>query len=310
MAVGYHGEVVIVEQELTNLASPFVVSAKRSGDIGWMHDIQSLEPFLHETIDLGGSYVTAKRRQIGEGPRVIVTGTCPSCLDTAWGLADIDVLNDFDSVMTYTQTQGRGQLRRQWSSPAGNVYAALVLPERFGPLADAVSVALGAGVVLCFQSQGIDARLKWPNDILVGDKKVGGILIEERHGQMIAGIGINLASCPPASALRRDAAIEADCLRFPGVQPGPLTVWLHLVEFLQKWYVNYLAVASSCRFVSDIERNLAWLGHSVLITNDGPRTYKAEIIGLADDGGLLIETYADGNVLRRVLHGGSIIPLM
>ncbi len=305
----FQGDIVLVEYALEGLADPFHVLDENEDDAGWLYDLERLAPFQHEIMDLKGVQVHVRRKRTGVGPRVFVTGQSPSCLDTAWALHAAEELNDFDSVLTHTQTQGRGQLRRQWRSPVGNVYAALVLPKPFGPFLDGSSVVIGAGVVECLQAQGVEAKLKWPNDILVGNKKVGGILVEEREGRMIAGIGLNLVSCPAASQLRRDAALEADCLRVPKSQDGPLYVWLHLVDFLQKWYATHLAVASSCRIVSDIERNLAWLGHIVLITNDGPRTYRAQITGLADDGGLLVETHANGNVHRRVLYGGSIMPL-
>lgn len=95
------------------------------------------------------------------------------------------------------QSQGRGRIGRRWVSPFGaNVYLSLLWrydePSRIGGL----SLAVGVGVARALEGLGIaGVGLKWPNDLLLGERKLGGILIEvagEAHGGCAAVIGIGL----------------------------------------------------------------------------------------------------------------------
>lgn len=98
-----------------------------------------------------------------------------------------------------TQEAGRGRLGRSWwSPPAGAALMSVILRPRAGTehLA-ALSLEAGAAVVEALADQGVDARVKWPNDILLGDRKAGGILSElvtDAGGQptVIVGLGLNV----------------------------------------------------------------------------------------------------------------------
>jgi BirA family biotin operon repressor/biotin-[acetyl-CoA-carboxylase] ligase len=96
-------------------------------------------------------------------------------------------------VVADRQTAGRGRLGRRWQSPPGGGLAAsfVVAPN---PLA-----SLAAGVAAA-EACGAPVRLKWPNDLLLKGRKLGGILVEGRPGRMVIGIGINLAWAPPGGA--------------------------------------------------------------------------------------------------------------
>ena len=104
-------------------------------------------------------------------------------------------------VFAETQTAGRGRLGRQWHSPPGvNVYASVVLRPALAPAA-APQVALVAGLAVAdaVRASGIDAQLKWPNDVVLatpaGLAKLAGILAEGRpqQGWAVLGIGLNVA---------------------------------------------------------------------------------------------------------------------
>lgn len=103
-------------------------------------------------------------------------------------------------VIADSQSQGRGRMGRPWSSPRGvNLYLSIVLRPPLSP-AQIPSMTLLAGVS-CARAigkvTGLDARLKWPNDIYVGGRKTAGILAETEGGNpglhfVILGIGINV----------------------------------------------------------------------------------------------------------------------
>ncbi len=105
-----------------------------------------------------------------------------------------------DVVWAERQTAGRGQRGHTWTSPEGeNLTFTLVLEPRFLPVGEQflLSEAVALALTDTFAAFGIDARIKWTNDIYVGDRKLVGMLIEHNYSgrtlsRTIAGIGINV----------------------------------------------------------------------------------------------------------------------
>jgi BirA family biotin operon repressor/biotin-[acetyl-CoA-carboxylase] ligase len=104
-------------------------------------------------------------------------------------------------ILAEQQTAGRGRRGKTWVSPfAANIYLSIVWDFEQGAQAlEGLSLAVGVAVKRALNSHGIDGvKLKWPNDIYVGGKKLGGILLEmigdpAGHCTVIIGVGINLA---------------------------------------------------------------------------------------------------------------------
>jgi BirA family transcriptional regulator, biotin operon repressor / biotin---[acetyl-CoA-carboxylase] ligase len=108
-------------------------------------------------------------------------------------------------VVAAHQTAGRGRRQeRRWEAPPDSaLLASFVLAP--GPL-----LSLAAGVAAA-RACGHSVRLKWPNDLLLGARKLGGILVEVRDRKAIVGIGINLTWAPPGGAAlgeARDSLLE------------------------------------------------------------------------------------------------------
>ena len=107
-------------------------------------------------------------------------------------------------VVAETQTAGRGRLGRSWVSRPGNLYLTIVLRPTLQTLpflsclaGVAVARALGQATGLRPSEEGLQPRLRWPNDVLLGGKKVAGILVESAlEGDAVryalVGIGINV----------------------------------------------------------------------------------------------------------------------
>ncbi len=126
-------------------------------------------------------------------------------------------------ILAFEQTRGRGRHGRSWTSPAGQgVYATLLLPEVAAERLPGLpmAVALGVGAALDPLLAG-ECELKWPNDVLVGGRKIAGLLIESlgRGGQapaVLIGIGVNHGAEAGelaggrATSLRREAARATD----------------------------------------------------------------------------------------------------
>ena len=93
--------------------------------------------------------------------------------------------------MAEEQTAGRGRFGRSWISPSGGLYATVILPSD-----ELMSLKAGLAVVRALRSRGINAGLKWPNDVLVEGGKIAGVLIETTGELSLVGIGLNLTLAP------------------------------------------------------------------------------------------------------------------
>lgn len=201
-------------------------------------------------------------------------------------------------ILADRQTAGRGRHGRGWTSPPGNLHVSVLLraaPAVLGlvPLLGGVAAARG------LSSFGVDARLKWPNDVLVGEGKLAGILAEASSGAagtewVVLGIGANLdprGDLPEgATSLRRETgrgvAVEAAC----GVVLAQIRVWYHALasgreeELRAAWR----------------ERSIPWWGRAVLF-RQGDATLTGVARDIDHDGALVIER--PGGSLVRVVAG-------
>lgn len=186
-------------------------------------------------------------------------------------------------VTAAEQTAGHGRQGRTWTAPAGEgLLMSLVLhdwPELL-PLTAAVAVA---------ETAGPDTRIKWPNDILVNDRKVAGILVEGRpqEGWAVLGIGVNVAVRAFPDELRDIAG---------SLGGGPADVEPFLARLLERLEVGLAASA---------EQTLAaWRGRDALygraITWTGGEGVAAGVDG---EGRLLVER-PDGTT--TALNAGEV----
>lgn len=239
-------------------------------------------------------------------PRIHHVGDTGSALDLAFELSNQGKLEEWDSVLAKSQTDGRGQMRRKWISPPGNLYAALRLPP-IAPFDSApAAIAMGALLASALSGFGCHIKLKWPNDLVLVRKnrlaKLGGILLEEKHGYILAGVGINMLYAP--ERLDSDAEMSAASLTQAcrADLPGPQELWMALVKHIHSVYKNGA-------FFSHIWKDLAedlllWRGELVEVS-DGSSRAKGVFRGLNDIGCAML----DDNGAIREITGGSMRPL-
>ena len=139
-----------------------------------------------------------------------------STMDTARDLARNNC-SEFSVVIAGRQTAGRGRLNRQWRSEDGGLYFTVVLrPDIAVPISSRVNFLASLTMAQVLREGfHIEAAVKWPNDILIGDRKLAGILIDvtaDRAGDgclVITGVGVNVAetnelALPLATTLSRE----------------------------------------------------------------------------------------------------------
>lgn len=172
-------------------------------------------------------------------------------------------------IVADSQIKGRGRLNRTWLSSPGGLYCSIIIEsDNFLPIIVAVAVV----TTLC--KIGIDALIKWPNDILVMDKKIAGILIETSGKEAIVGIGINISTAPLKTATS---------LAQEGIQVSRDSLLTHLYESLMDilGYPKKNILDTYRRFSHTLGKQV-----NIKINND-------EVIGIAIDidldGGLLVK---------------------
>jgi BirA family biotin operon repressor/biotin-[acetyl-CoA-carboxylase] ligase len=100
-------------------------------------------------------------------------------------------------IISETQSKGKGSRRRKWKSPKGGTWLTIVLRPEFSPSkAPLITLATGIAVARTLRKYGVDAQIKWPNDILINNKKVSGILTEANAkfatlDYVVVGVGID-----------------------------------------------------------------------------------------------------------------------
>lgn len=108
-----------------------------------------------------------------------------------WIKKHLNKLEDLDSFLAETQNEGKGRNTKDWFSPKGGLWFSCLVKEFSGNTGE---LSLLTAVVVCetIRKYDIPAKIKWPNDIFLHGKKLGGILIEKIQDDFIVGIGLNL----------------------------------------------------------------------------------------------------------------------
>lgn len=156
--------------------------------------------------------------------RTLWVDRLPSTQDMVHDLA-ADGAVDGAAVVAVEQTAGRGSRGRTWTSPRGGLWLSVLSRPAGATPAEALSVRVALAVADALEGAGIaGVQVKWPNDLLIDGRKVGGILCEARwSGDRLAwiaiGVGINVANVLP-DALRGSAAALGEF--HPGLRPGDL----------------------------------------------------------------------------------------
>jgi BirA family transcriptional regulator, biotin operon repressor / biotin---[acetyl-CoA-carboxylase] ligase len=206
-------------------------------------------------------------------------------------------------VVAETQSAGRGRSGRHWSSPPGNLNASLLVRlSTPSPKAYQLSLVAGVAVIDAIKatvSLPADAPLclKWPNDILVGTAKAGGILVESTTGAAglvaVIGIGINLAAHPDLPER------PATHLGAHGIAPDPETLLAAIATALSAWLEVW---AEGDGFAAIREAWLARCGAlgQRLSINTGRETIEGSFCGVDHDGALLLQ---EGGRERRFSFG-------
>ena len=206
-------------------------------------------------------------------------------------------------VVSEVQTGGRGRLGRRWGSPAGGLWMSLVLrPDVPAEVAARITQAAAVGVAKAIRELGVEARIKWPNDLLVDGRKICGILAESSVGNVpvaakkvgtgegrrvdfvVLGVGLNANLEPQdlgvpggeATTLRSELGHDVDLLEL-------LRSLLSRLDFALGRIEDFGAILDDWRALD------CTLGERVRVQRFG-ETLEGVALDLGPEGELLLET--------------------
>ena len=231
--------------------------------------------------------------------------TLDSTNSKAYQLA-LDGAEEGEVVVAESQEKGRGRLGRQWfSPPLLNLYLSVILRPKIPPH-QASLITLMAAIATADAIQkfsGFLPLIKWPNDILLRNRKVAGLLNEinsemDRIHFVILGIGINLNM--DEKMFSKEIRTVATSLKIEMRQTISRKAFLQsLLQELEKWYTIFMKQGSA--FILKAWRDRAHLkGRRVKVTSFG-ETLSGIAVDVDSDGALILET-ADGK-RKRVVAG-------
>lgn len=207
-------------------------------------------------------------------------------------------------VIADEQTAGRGRLNRKWLTPKGTALALSVIlrPEENTPLSRTVGLGALAITDACLKL-GLAPQIKWPNDILLNNKKVAGILVETLWDgatarAVVVGMGVNFT---------KEALPPAEALNFPATSlESALGKAASREEFLREVLASFIArlpQIASAQFLNAWAERLAYQNEEVQIIAQSDEITHGKLLGLENDGSLSLQN-ANGN--RLTIRYGDV----
>jgi BirA family biotin operon repressor/biotin-[acetyl-CoA-carboxylase] ligase len=201
-------------------------------------------------------------------------------------------------LLALKQTKGRGRREKKWLSGDKDFTASLLTyptinEEHFSLISYVAGIALYEAVVKIGVSKN-DLTLKWPNDLLLNRKKIGGILLERAYTTLnkkkplVVGFGLNLVSFPSKNELGKDA-FPAESLKNSGLSiPEPLDFLHILIRSYIKWN-NIFNVGGFLRLrEAFLERSFS-IGQKIKVKTINNASY-GSFSGITNNGSLMLQT--------------------
>ncbi len=192
------------------------------------------------------------------------------------------------SILSLTQTKGRGRKNNVWISKKGNMFLSTLLkPHVNKKYWNQISLITGLSLTEVLREIGVnneDIKIKWPNDILIKDKKVSGILVESLKDIVIVGIGLNITCYPNQINRVYKATSLASLKNLKNLNLENLT---HLV--LKKFYTNYNTWKNYLihPFIDKINNNLAFMNRKLYFYHNNEKIIGKQL-GIDNQGFLKV----------------------
>lgn len=248
----------------------------------------------------GGLSIDDLRRRWGR-ETVFAYGEVDSTNEVARELADEGAPGG-TIVVARSQAAGRGRAGRSWFSPEGGLYLSALFRPRRAEVPPSVTILAGLGVALELSglTPGAPVSVKWPNDLVLDGRKLGGILAETHAGddgapRLVVGVGLNVAEAawPEALEGRTIALAERASVGLPEAADA-------VIAGLERWLPDPPGALTPTQ-LDELDRR-DWLkDRRIALDTGGEEPLVGQGAGIAPDGAFLFRP--DRGALRRVTSG-------
>ena len=204
-------------------------------------------------------------------------------------------------VLAARQRTGRGRMGRTWESPTGGVYLSAVLRPAVAPTQVAsLALAVALGVVVGLERLGVQPQLKWPNDVLLGGRKLAGVLLEmsaeaDAVQWVVAGVGLNVHRPAPGAAGALEAAYLDDAVTQPRLAEVAAAELDGIADTYAAWRTGGFSAVRAA-----YEARFALTGADVCVSDLTGAVRASGIVEGVDDEGRLLLRGADGTIAAVV----------
>jgi BirA family biotin operon repressor/biotin-[acetyl-CoA-carboxylase] ligase len=206
-------------------------------------------------------------------------------------------------VMAGHQIAGRGRFaERKWVSAPGEslVFSLLFQVKDLSPATEAIPLRIGLALALAFEKElGLAPEIKWPNDVLLKNRKVAGILVESREEHIFVGIGVNCGRKSYPKDLKKTAISLHEA---GGRKCAPDDILLPILKELKTCLLG-----EGFAWKEEVEKRLYARGQTVAFlpgVSDGSEVFSALLAGIQDDGQLLLRP--EGAAEARAFANGEL----
>ena len=221
-----------------------------------------------------------------------ILNVCTSTNDVAFSAA-LNGEIEGTSYLANTQTKGRGRNQNKWTSTKGNLFLSTIIkPKSDKSFWHQLSVIVGFSIIQVLVDIGVNSNLinlKWPNDILVDEKKICGILLESSDNFIIVGIGLNILKTPVLETKWATTKLN-DHLK------GSINIKNIGLKILNKVFNNYHSWEKFgfVFFKEDINKKMFMINKKIVLNvNSKSNPLNGVFLGIGDSGGIKVKTNSE-----------------
>ena len=269
--------------------------------------------------------VQNKGYHITEAPDVMTEEELQSCRKTKWAGQEIAYFDEIDStnikakelaeqgypngtlVVADQQVSGRGRRGRSWESPSGTgIFMTLMLKPEINPnSASMLTLVAALAVAKAIKDvTGLDAQIKWPNDIVINGKKICGILTEmsaqfDYINHIVIGIGINVHNEVFSDEIAHMASsllLESQGKKFRRAE-----IIEKILEYFEEYYEIYLETEDLTALTGEYNKILVNMNKPVRVL-DPKDEFEGKAMGITAKGELIVDTWES----RKLVSSGEV----
>ena len=214
-------------------------------------------------------------------------------------------------VIAKKQNMGKGRIGRNWISPEGGLWMSIIFRPEFNVNSIIFTQFIGALAIAeaIMEITKIRCSLKWPNDVLINEKKVCGILVDvklqSKHKVIVMGMGLN-ANIEPSlvnNNLSQDSIIATSLNKEYGYEIDLVRLTKSIIDKLEYYYYDFLTTGKSLEIINLWKKNSDIIGKRATVY-DGNEKVAGQVIDLDNDGSLLMKL-GDSSV-KRVAYYSNV----